>query len=469
MPILIQRSEKIAGFLGIPQIEVDCELSPSIFNIYYNVERNLLIYNTLTKALLVIESDETTEHSANPSGKLKKLCENSYARTILAENRIMVPQTCDELSIYQELYDFLTALNAFPSGIERYNILTTTYCNARCFYCFEDWHKNSHMSLEVADAVSEYIQKSRRPSGEIYFRWFGGEPLVNKPAIDRICDNIREKDIPYFSSISSNGLLCNETLIEAIPLWHLKKIRISLDGYGEEHNRRKNFTNKCDAFSITVENIKKLSATGVPVIIRLNLDKNNLNSIQKLTDYLISIFSGNDNIAIYCKCLFDDISVSAAKNSRENVLSILKEQERIDQYLREHGIFDYERIAPIGYRTYFCAANNPHKVVILPDGKLCSCECHCSESVYWGDVWHGLTNPQEYEKWQKMELLPKCASCPFLPVCTMFSNCPTTFFDCKYRLKRAHEIFMQESFRRFRKKLPLLKIDRDISNYALCE
>ena len=50
------------------------------------------------------------------------------------------------------------SLRREPKHITQYTILTTTDCNARCFYCYERGCARVTMDSETADKVADYIQ-----------------------------------------------------------------------------------------------------------------------------------------------------------------------------------------------------------------------------------------------------------------------------------------------------------------------
>ena len=62
-------------------------------------------------------------------------------------------------------------------GIENYTILTTTNCNARCFYCYESNLPHINMEETTAKRLVEYMIENKE-SNTLRRHWFGGEPLV---------------------------------------------------------------------------------------------------------------------------------------------------------------------------------------------------------------------------------------------------------------------------------------------------
>lgn len=433
-----------------------------------NDDQIVLVYNTLHNSFAAVD---TTTWTCLASGVFAKVKSSDVG--LLLDCGILVPVSLDEHKDYIERFAFLQDLSRLHPGIVRYNIYTTTHCNARCPYCFENGIARKHMDAEVADKVVSYIESTySRTSDEVYFRWFGGEPLVNSRIITYICNRVKAKGIPFYSTTSTNGLLLNPGLIEtAKTVWNLRKVRFSFDGLGEVHNKRKNFIGFTgNPFEVTLNNLDYAVRAGLRVVVRLTLDINNATSLFDLAELLISRYGGK-NLALYSKCIFSEVSEARYKADPVAVADVLKANAKLTDYILRNGMYDYERLAPSGLRTYFCAANDPHKVVISPDGNLCSCECNCVETEYWGNVFDGITDAECYEKWHRVPPVEqKCLSCPLLPVCTPFiRTCPADYFSCHDRFETTMRLFMLENYRRHRNGLPLLPDSESFVRFSTCQ
>ena len=58
-------------------------------------------------------------------------------------------------------------------------------CNLGCYYCYEEKYP-SRMSLATCDRIYDYIVSdlSTRNQKRMHLGWFGGEPMLNRDAID---------------------------------------------------------------------------------------------------------------------------------------------------------------------------------------------------------------------------------------------------------------------------------------------
>lgn len=446
---VIYQSKRLTQILGEPEFHVGKKYKSSVFNFLVDIEDGCLVCNTLMRVFVHVKGDA-----------VRCLKSETSSETVLAnpdivslvKYRILVPVGFDEVKQYRELHSLILALENRKQGVERYNILTTTGCNARCFYCYEEGLPIHTMTLEDANKVAAYILLTHNRKAPIYLRWFGGEPLVNSRVIDSISTTLNENSIPFYSTMSTNGLLIDDkNLDKAINLWRMNKIRISMDGFGDEHNRRKAYVNRSvDGFQVTLENIDRIVNSPITMTIRLNIDGNNIDSIKKLIDYFVGKYKGRENFNMYVRCLIDEISLKRLKTDPAHVSYMLSIKKELEDYIRAQKMFDLDKLPLFGFRPYYCAGNNPNKVTILPNGLLCSCECFCYDYSHWGTVSEGITNIDEYQRWIKGIELEMCEGCCFLPGCTPFiGKCPMRDYDCKVKASLLLTDYMVENYRRF--------------------
>lgn len=177
-----------------------------------------LLYNDLTKELLALDSDE-----AEIIEDKSYSADNDFVNTLI-KKWFLVPETSDDLKLSNQILSLARAFDV-NKGIKDYIILTTTACNARCYYCFEAGARTTTMTADTAKAVADYIVSNC--SGEkVNIRWFGGEPLCNTAAIDIISQILTENNVKFSSNIVTNGFLIDEKLAEkANKFWKLKNAR----------------------------------------------------------------------------------------------------------------------------------------------------------------------------------------------------------------------------------------------------
>lgn len=402
--------------------------TPSKYNYYVSVGDNVLLcYNTFSGVVAVL-SDLQYECLSQTT------CDIMQGSPIelleLAANRLIVPVTIDETHDYFELYETVKGFIVNPP-ITSYTVLTTTGCNAQCFYCFEHGFKADTMRTRTAETVANYMITNCH-NKPIHIHWFGGEPLCNTNAMDVISKHLDSSSIRFSSTMTSNGYAFTERLIErAVNFWNLKSIQITLDGLRDEHNRRKNFVaTDLDPFEKTIKNIHALICAGISVSLRLNFDKENLDDIYKLIDYLASEFTGYKNISAYPVALFEECNTWSPNRNLSEQLFLNNEQRNISNYIYKHFRLSEKNVCR-GFSVSHCGANNPAHRTINPNGSFSFCH-NFSDSVVYGSIYEGIVDTVNYQKWMNNgRLREKCLNCIWLPECTTFDMCPVRKTFCQ--------------------------------------
>lgn len=380
------------------------------------VEKGLLLYNVLTRAVALLSPVE-----------MRKMDDDLVSVPELVTKWFAVPMDHDDRKLAQEVRAVGKMLEKRPKGITSYTILTTTDCNARCFYCYEKGSRRIPMNEETARKVADFIIRNN-PEEKVKICWFGGEPLYNKEAITTICQRLRDVCIEYQSSMVSNGFLFNDvTIREAVDLWNLNKVQITLDGPEEVYNRIKAFINpEGSAFRRVFENIHRLLDAGVQVTVRLNIDRHNVEDIISLSDFLTAEFSGRKFFGAYSHSLLKVGSEESAESNTEvQRRELFEARMRLQEKLKE-GKLALEKKLPKKLKLNRCMADDDTSVMILPDGHLGKCERYTDDHCFGS-----LDSPERDEavladfKRVRQEI-DACAECPFYPECYRLVLCEET-------------------------------------------
>lgn len=415
MKTIINPDSVVIQMLGSPDLSEISEVHLSQFAVPYIISGRKLLYNTLTRECVFLNDEEyrivTEEFTYDPAQPLFKY---------LADHRFLSAAD-QECTTYCSIVSLMRTLSR-KEKISTYTILPTTFCNARCFYCYELNYHFTKMNSETENHVIQFI-KDTHADKEIKIRWFGGEPLLGTDTIDRITDQLHQAAIVFHSEIVTNGSLFTEVLInKAKALWNLKKAQITLDGNEEEYNRRKNYyQSEPSPFKTVIRNIRMLQQAGIRVTIRLNVDFDNIDDLESLQTCLSGEFTDKEGISVYCHPVFD---VMNSDKCREIFTECIRLEQRFhDSGFRIHSLGTQGKLKP-----YYCIASNPSCITIDPDGLLYGCE-HCDG--------HSPFGPCDSDKLpaRKMaitvnDVLPKCRTCPYLPDCTEFTDCPDMTGTC---------------------------------------
>lgn len=371
-----------------------------------------LLYHTLTGELLLLSPGE-----------------QQSARQELIARRFLVPVEYDECRLSDDVHRVAVML-APPSAVKKnFTILTTTDCNARCFYCYEMGRKRVPMSRQIAEDAANYMADVC--GGEpVHLSWFGGEPLHNIEAIDVITSTLANRGIAFSSSMTSNGFyLTPDVSRKAVRDWHLTRVQITIDGTEQVYNRTKAFVDDCpNPFRRVLDNIEGALDSGLRIVIRLNVDKNNADDMADAVDVLARRFQGRDN----CHMLVVLLRSFAGK-----VHEFGEEEEaaacyfRLTEKIRGYELFKEKPL----YRDLSanrCMADSESAEVILPDGRLGKCE-HFSETELIGDLYSPRRDEEMCSAWKErctLADMPECADCPLYPRCISLKKCDWTKHGC---------------------------------------
>ena len=344
----------------------------------------------------------------------------------LLNNYFIVPENFDE----QYLVDLLRSRKFIPftdnylDHPTEFTILSTTKCNARCFYCYEMQSKGkTHMTYETAEKVARYIMDVAPKGNSLSLGWFGGEPLYNLDVIDLITSRLNSAGYEFRGNMISNGYLFDEKLVRrARADWHLENIQITLDGTEEMYNKVKNYIYKDQgsAYKRVLQNMHYLLKAGVFVSVRMNCDHHNAENLKQLVRELHEEFKDYTNFSMYVWPIFEE-GFTRTEEEKEQLFKSLVEIESLIQelgYILSHGIsFEIKGI--------HCMVDSGSGVIIGPNGDLGVCEHYIDR-----DFFSHIDNPSEknmeiLQSWRDYsEYTELCNDCPIYPACQRMKKCP---------------------------------------------
>lgn len=178
----------------------------------------------------------------------------------------------------------------------------TLNCNFNCPYCFEKEKRASRMSDQTVDNLINFIKEFGNIK-DLTITWYGGEPLLAMPVIEKILSRIAT-EIPTKikrHSIITNGYLFDAKAIELFQKYPLDSIQITLDGVKERHdNLRALKSNNASTYDKILENIG-LVVNNLPnteLHIRVNIDKNNVDDFFQISNEIHNKYD-DKNVIVY--------------------------------------------------------------------------------------------------------------------------------------------------------------------------
>ena len=425
-PIMGVNVEEILGedVLNISSDDFECTLKrisdskllPSLFNLERTFDdTTTVIINTMTEAVALLSREEYEKYKDISSI-------SDYHDTTIVQLFLLGFLTKDDDSELFKL-DVIRNRSAFASNDAiNITIYPTQECNARCFYCFENGEKRNPMTYETAEKVVEYIIRNVTVSDEVVFRWFGGEPLVGDYIIDYITENVDKHfdgKLKFCLIITTNGFNISDDLIKrAKEKWHAKKFHVTIDGYGSEHDRRKNYYDKSiNAYQKLLSDMSKLISAGIFVVCRFNLDKKNISQLDNILHDLEQ-FKDSDLFYIHTTTLRRPPNAPL-----EDYILAQDYDWAYDMIWRKmyaYGFYNgIKHILPLRLRGN-CLACVMNEILINSDGNLFKCLQHTTEESHKvGDCATGVVFNQNYLDWLDVSIKrPQCQKCAYLPMCS---------------------------------------------------
>ena len=381
------------------------------------VEDGLLLYNVVTSRMVLLDEAEERLFECLPS-------EYSPGLDELIAKHFVVAESFEENKSVQQLRALLRKLG--PSKrVSGFSILPTTECNARCYYCFESDHPRCTMTDQIVEDTVAYIAKMSKDE-PIEIGWFGGEPMVGKKQIDKICEGLRKRGIQYKSSMISNAYLFDETNVKtAKEDWHLRSVQITLDGTERVYNETKAYVNPRDnPYQRVLRNIDLLLDQGIAVNVRLNVTADNVEDLSALIEELAARFGGKKGFSAYSHPVYADVGYKPLSYEDDQRKWVVAQSLLLDDRLREKKLLgSYAKLPEL--KPIKCMADNDSCRIIYPEGIIGKCEDKSSLDGV-GNIYDDITDHAKYAEHKAVEQYQLCADCPMFPECINLTVCRET-------------------------------------------
>lgn len=360
------------------------------------------------------------------TGELVEVTDRSEAYQYLISHWFLVGHRIDEKSMAYKIKRLMRCWsNHLEKGYKTIEIVTTTKCNARCYYCYEQSFKPMTMSKETANRAVDFIF-DHIFNKTIRIKWYGGEPLMNIPVIDIISKGLLNKGISITSTMISNGLLFSEEVIKkAKNIWHLLNARITLDGTAHFYNKTKRYMS-CpkNAFQLVLNNIDNLLNNGISVTIRLNVEIDNMEDVKDLLHFLCEKYRGYKNLDFMIRPLNNTNSnkeIESFGDIRNYILELIMLMK--SQLVEDGFSVNCGKLSGMTFST--CAADSGKYVLIKPNGELAYCSTDFDTKAYGSiyDESKPILCPQLSK--YPCEKGHICGTCPIYPLCNPSRLCPS--------------------------------------------
>lgn len=386
-------------FLKMPG-EVAEKYKFSAYNIYLD-EKSGLVFNSVTQAISEFENKMLS------ADDLPDLIECGF----------IVPIETNEVGVlrneYDQREDFCDELHLI--------IALTLDCQFRCVYCYEN-HPSIYMNEATKKSVVELVDKYARTGKNISIVWYGGEPMLDFGSIKALTfefQNIcKSNGVHYTASMISNGYAFSEDSIKELDNLLIASVQITVDGMKSIHESRRPMGSGEASFECIVENMVAIHQnTNTEVHLRINVDKDNIQSAYELVTYLkdFGLCDIDVNLGMM-KAFGCDHVCSKATNKLFSMKEFANEFVLFKEHLVNNGFYHaVEKMFP-KYKVNSCTMDAPDTYVIDPDGFIYKCiskvgqkECSIGNvNDNFDDNAHLVVNPFEFEMCSKCKCFPIC-------------------------------------------------------------
>ncbi len=249
--------------------------------------KDSILVNYLTSSIDLVEKEEEQELEQ----RLKHNDWDGYKfLDYFLERGYIFQNEEEELEKIQEKYlEFSEEYEKTPMQL----IFSTSFiCNFACKYCFQEEYQNSKVVIDnsITDHFFSYINKKfQNEPQKPYITIFGGEPLLGGESYKKSLLYFLENSVKYKYPIAivTNGY----ELINYVPEFkrlgvNIKEIQVTVDGDREHHNARRITKSGNPSFDRIMDGIELALQNGYRINIRSIVDKENINSLPALAQYV---------------------------------------------------------------------------------------------------------------------------------------------------------------------------------------
>lgn len=327
---------------------------------------------------------------------------------------------------------------AISPKIQEFILFPTEKCNFRCTYCYEDFELGK-MSENLQRGFERLLDSRVPELKRLTFAWFGGEPLLAKEIVLRLSRYAKalckEHGVHFTGGLTTNAYLLDETLAKDLLECEQNFFQITLDGYGEFHDRLRQRADGKGTFDVIWKNLISLKKQPLffECVIRIHVRRDNLENLETLVLEIAKEFGDDSRFKIDFQHL-RDMGGAGGQTISEPIT--LKELGEIEYKLRAIGFNHNSKLsesekaalqeqlttkaammangagesasaqsssdAPPG-APYICYAAKPNSIAIRANGRIGKCTVALSDQRndlgYLSDEGVLVLNQQKLHPW----------------------------------------------------------------------
>jgi len=193
----------------------------------------------------------------------------------------------EEEALYKK--EYLDFLDSRDSDEVQLFFVPTYQCNFNCTYCYQSGYdpEKNDLNEEVTEAFFAYIDREFAGRKK-YITVFGGEPLLpselHRKNVERVVEGARQRDLELAFVTNGYSLKSYIPLLKEAPI---REIQVTLDGMADAHNKRRPLLGGQGSFEQIVEGIDAALEAGIPINLRMVVDRDNLQELPELARFAI--------------------------------------------------------------------------------------------------------------------------------------------------------------------------------------
>lgn len=404
------------------------------------------LYNALTLGVVIVTEQiadvlKSAKGGILSSGSFSFL--NEQEKDDLFE-QLKKNKLCFSLGEKTDLEDYLQiqkGLDCKKIGI--LYLLTTDLCNLACRYCFvesemQEEYQFSTMEVEtVRMGIDLFVKALDESHGieEPQIILYGGEPLINLPAIKEAIQYINQlKKAGKLAkntsiTLNTNGVLITEEVIKVLKQAENLNVAISLDGPKQINDQCRVYHSGSGTYDDILKAYRLLSSHGIGVGFCCTINKFNIDELEEISKWFVEELKAESvgfNMLIE-NCNIQEIRGSAEEYAEKTAQKIIN----CFKYFRQQGVYEDRIMRKVnafvdGYVYYHDCGGCGQQLVVSPDGMVGVCQGYCGSKKYFIKPDKNF-NPLKHPAWELWGhrsplFLPQCRDCIALSVCG--GGCP---------------------------------------------
>ena len=381
----------------------------SKYNIFINEDdEHVLLFNTRTGAL--VRLDSTRKHQIKEPSEIR----DDFLSFLLKQG-FLVEDDIDELELISNTHESArNNIDMFSATIE-----LTEACNFKCLYCYQT-HSARHMQNHVLNKVMNYLSRKIKNVKHLHINWFGGEPLIQFKVLKRISQQLQaEANIhgcSFSQYITTNGYLITPSIAKELSAIGIKNVQITLDGDEVSHNHLRVHRSGKGTYQRVLSACRFVVEAGMELLVRINLNRWNLQHIPGLLADIISKGISPVNTTIHVTRVVDHGNLNGAISSAIfSTEEFAREWINILKVIVEYG-FNLPSLDPIAYN---CPFDLKQTVMIGSDGSIRHCSSSNQPIAYLADTGEEVKLMDRYRTVKERRPVDdlQCKECLYLPIC----------------------------------------------------